>query len=340
MEKIELLSLNKTALSAISKELCEPDFRAVQLFDWLHRRRITDIETATNLSKKFRAKLSENYSLCYPVVSAHQSDTQGTTKYLLRYCDGVAVEAVLMHHNHGDSLCISTQAGCRMGCKFCASTGIPFIRNLTVGELLSQVYTVANITKNPPHHIVLMGIGEPLDNLENVMCFLSLLTCSDGYNISGRNISLSTCGLVPMIDRLAGYKIPLTLSVSLHRTTSSARAQVMPIEHRYSLESVVAAAFRYKEQSGRRISFEYAVVEGENDTDGDVLRLAEMLKGGCAHVNVIPLNDISGSGKQNSFAAQRFSEKLEKAGVRATVRRSLGAEIDAACGQLRARQQQ
>ncbi len=340
VQKAQLLSLTISQLEAQLKELGEPAFRAKQLYDWLHNKRIEDLRLATNLPAKLKEDLLQIYSHSYPKVIATQSDNKGATKYLIAYPDGNAVEAVLMHHKHGDSLCISTQFGCRMGCTFCASTGAGFGRGLTVAELLMQVYLIANRCESPPRYLVLMGVGEPLDNYENVIDFLRLLQSDKGYNMAGRNISLSTCGIVPKIERLKGEGLQLTLSISLHRTTDEERLKVMPITKAYPLKQLVAAVYSYLEVTGRRVSIEYAVVPGENDKGEDVTRLKEMFFGRNLHINLIPINpigDIPKKGDSADIATRQMCQRLNDAGLSCTVRRKLGAEIDAACGQLRRR---
>ncbi len=335
--KKELLSFTTEQLAEELAALNEPKFRAKQLFDWLHNKRIESIEKASNLPRGLREKLLESYSFEYPVIATEQSDSEGTTKYLIKYPDGNAVEAVLMHHRHGDSLCISTQFGCKMGCVFCASTGAGFVRGLSIAELITQVYLVANRCQKPPRYLVLMGIGEPLENYENVVGFLRLLGDANGYNIAGRNVSLSTCGLIPQIDRLRDEGLQLTLSISLHRTTDEQRVKVMPIAKKYPLSELLLSVYRYGEQTHRRVSIEYAVEAGVNDTEEDIKRLKEMFFARNIHINLIPLNPINNTVAKGDFAAAELEKKLTASGLSCTVRRKLGAEIDAACGQLRRR---
>ncbi len=334
MLKKELLSFTSNQLEHELSRLGQPKYRATQLFDWLHGKRIDDIDKASNLPSSLRERLHEEFSFEYPRIIKQLQDAEGTQKFLLRYADGNAVEAVLMHYRDWDSLCISTQFGCKMGCTFCASTGIDFIRNMTTSELLSQVYTIASLCERPPKRLVLMGVGEPLDNYDNVVDFLRLLGDEKGYNISMRNVSLSTCGIIPKIEQLMDEGLPLTLSISLHRTTQETRAQVMPIANAYDLTSLIEVCKRYEHTTGRRISYEYAVVAGENDTLQDAKRLADLLRGSAAHVNLIPLNSGDDTHR-HGFAAKQFLQLLEREGLSATVRRTLGADIDAACGQLR-----
>ncbi len=334
-EKKELLSLTMEELCITLNELREPKFRAKQIFDWLHAKRIPNLSDAKNLPSALIERLNNEFIYDYPSVALCQTDEQGTKKYLLRLSDGNAVEAVLLHHRHGDSLCISTQVGCKMGCVFCASAKAGFVRDMTVGELLSQVYLIASLCDKPPRHLVLMGIGEPLDNYDNVVKFLRLLSDESGYNIAGRNITLSTSGLVPQIERLSDEKLSLTLSISLHRTTDDERVKVMPIARRYPLNELLDALYRYGEVTGRRVSIEYAVVSGENDTEQDAERLCEMFRSKGVHINLIPLNSIDGENTNHDAAAREFEKRLTLLGLQCTIRRRLGAEIEAACGQLR-----
>ncbi len=333
--KKELLSLTKEQLEQELIDLKEPKFRAKQLFDWLHNKRIESLDMASNISISLKEKLRESYAFIYPTIALEQSDREGTKKYLIKYPDNNAVEAVLMHHKHGDSLCISTQFGCKMGCVFCASTGAGFVRGLSVAELLAQVYVIANRCEKPPRYLVLMGIGEPLDNYENVVNFLRLLGNENGYNIAGRNVSLSTCGLIPQIEKLKNEGLQLTLSISLHRTTDAQRVKVMPIANRYPLKELLLSVYDYGRHTGRRVSIEYAVQAGENDREEDVKRLKDMFFGHNIHINLIPLNPINNGKSEGSSAALNMEKRLTSAGLSCTVRRRLGDEIDAACGQLR-----
>ncbi len=339
MSKKELLGLSYDELAFELAALKQPAFRAKQLFDWLHNKRIMSLSEAHNVPKNLKEILSEHFEFSQPEIVATQESADGTAKYLLRYPDGNAVEAVVMSYREWDSICISTQFGCRMGCKFCASTPVGFVRNMTVGELLFQVYTIANLRKAPMRRLVLMGVGEPLDNYENVIKFLRLLGDERGYNISMRHISLSTCGLVPAIEKLCEENIPLTLSISLHRTTDDERTKVMPINNAYPIAQLMRASLFYAEKTGRRVSYEYAVSAGENDTSEDIYRLSKMLKGTGSHINIIPLNAIDGDDeerrKKGLSVANDFCDRLNKEGLSATVRRTLGTDIDAACGQLR-----
>lgn len=317
--------------------LGQPAFRAGQVFSWLHQKGAASFEEMTNLPAALRAQLASGWAIDALDVAQKQISQDGTVKYLLALADGNRVEAVLMRYHHGNSLCISSQVGCRMGCRFCASTQGGLVRNLAAGEIAGQVYTVLRDAKLPINHIVLMGIGEPLDNYNNVLRFIRLITHPQGMNLSIRNISLSTCGLVPAIHKLADEKLGLTLSVSLHAAGNEKRTAMMPVNKQYAVGLLVAACKAYAAKTGRRISFEYAMVRGVNDTAADAEALASLLQGMGAHVNLIPINPVDGSpyGPSDHQNIQAFRAKLEGLGVNATVRRRLGADISAACGQLR-----
>ena len=292
----------------------------------------------TNLPKNLRDTLAQQYPLYAPVaVRKQESQRDGTIKYLWRLADGNCVETVLMRYHYGNTVCISTEVGCRMGCAFCASTLGGLVRKLEPFEMLDQVLFTQVDSGQPVSHIVLMGIGEPLDNYDNVMRFLELVNSPDGMNISMRHISLSTCGLVPMIDKLAEKKLQLTLSVSLHAPNDTIRDTIMPVNKAYPTEALLSACRRYYDKTNRRISFEYAMIDGVNDTPEAAKELIRRLKGLPAHFNLIPLNHVEESPLKPSTkqAVARFQKMLEDAGIPATVRRTLGGDIDASCGQLR-----
>ena len=332
-----LRSMTQTEIAQLLKELGQPAFRGKQVFTWLHKG-VRSYEEMTNLPKVLRDTLEENYPLEPPqVVRKQESQKDGTIKYLWKLSDGNCVETVLMRYHYGNTVCISTEVGCRMGCAFCASTLGGLVRRLEPREMLEQVLFTQLDSGLPVSHIVLMGIGEPLDNFDNVMRFLELVNSPDGMNISMRHISLSTCGLVPGIDRLAEKKLQLTLSVSLHAPTDEIRNTIMPVNKAYPTEELLAACRRYYEATGRRISFEYAMINGVNDTPEAAKTLLRRLKGLPAHMNLIPLNHVEESPLKPSTrqAVQQFQNILEKGGVPATVRRTLGSDIDASCGQLR-----
>lgn len=330
-------SMTLPEMGEVLKGWRQPAFRAKQVFTWLHKG-VGSYQEMTNLPQSLRQQLEETYPLYRPqVVRKQQSQKDGTIKYLWRLSDGNCVETVLMRYHYGNTVCISTEVGCAMGCAFCASTLGGLVRRLEPHEMLDQVLFTQIDSGLPVSHIVLMGIGEPLDNFDNVLRFLELVNSPDGMNISMRHISLSTCGLVPKIDKLAEHKLQLTLSVSLHAPTNEIRNTIMPVNKAYPVEALLAACRRYYEATGRRISFEYAMIQGVNDTEAAAKQLLLDLKGLPAHVNLIPLNHVEESPLKPSTrqAVQRFQQILEDGGVPATVRRTLGGDIDASCGQLR-----
>ncbi len=330
-------SMTLPEMGEVLKAWGQPAFRAKQVFTWLHKG-VGSYQEMTNLPQSLRQQLEESYPLYRPqVVRKQQSQKDGTIKYLWRLSDGNCVETVLMRYHYGNTVCISTEVGCAMGCAFCASTLGGLVRRLEPHEMLDQVLFTQIDSGLPVSHIVLMGIGEPLDNFDNVLRFLELVNSPDGMNISMRHISLSTCGLVPKIDKLAEHKLQLTLSVSLHAPTNEIRNTIMPVNKAYPVEALLAACRRYYEATGRRISFEYAMIHGVNDTEAAAKQLLQDLKGLPAHVNLIPLNHVEESPLKPSTrqAEQRFQQILEDGGVPATVRRTLGGDIDASCGQLR-----
>lgn len=334
---MNLKSMTQPELAAILKSLGQPGFRAKQVYTWLHKG-VRSYEEMTNLPKSLRETLTEKYPICPPeVVRKQESQKDGTIKYLWRLHDGNCVETVLMRYHYGNTVCISTEVGCRMGCAFCASTLGGLVRRLEPFEMLDQVLFTQVDSGLPISHIVLMGIGEPLDNFDNVMRFLELVNSEEGMNISMRHISLSTCGLVPKIDQLAKRKLQLTLSVSLHAPNDAIRDTIMPVNKAYPSEELLDACRRYFDATGRRISFEYAMIDGVNDSEENARELLRRLKGLPAHFNLIPLNHVEESPlKPSSRAAvASFQKTLEEGGVTATVRRTLGGDIDASCGQLR-----
>lgn len=334
---MNLKSMTLPELSALLKEMGQPAFRAKQLYGWLHRG-VRSYEEMTNLPGALRAALAEKYPIHAPTVLHRQeSQKDGTIKYLWQLSDGNCVETVLMRYHYGNTVCISTEVGCRMGCAFCASTIGGLVRKLEPFEMLDEVLFTQVDSGQPISHIVLMGIGEPLDNFDNVMRFLELVNSPDGMNISMRHISLSTCGLVPRIDELAKRKLQLTLSVSLHAPNDRVRNTIMPVNKAYPSQELLDACRRYYAETSRRISFEYAMIDGVNDSVEDARELIGRLKGLPAHFNLIPLNHVEESPlKPSSKAAVAlFQKTLEDAGIPATVRRTLGGDIDASCGQLR-----
>ena len=338
---MNLKSLTQPELADILKQLGQPAFRAKQVFTWLHKG-VRSYDEMTNLPKALRQTLAEHYPLFVPkVVRKQESQKDGTIKYLWQLSDGNCVETVLMRYRYGNTVCISTEVGCRMGCAFCASTIGGLVRRLEPFEMLDEVLFTQIDSGLPISHIVLMGIGEPLDNFDNVMRFLELVNHPDGMNISMRHISLSTCGLVPKIDELAARKLQISLAISLHGPNNELRSKVMPVNKAYPIEELLAACRRYYDATGRRIHFEYAMIDGVNDTPECAKELLGRLKGLGAHVNLIPLNHVEESPLQPSSreAVARFQKLLEDGGVTATVRRTLGGDIDASCGQLRRKYQ-
>lgn len=332
-----LKSMTIPEIGIILKELGQPTFRAKQVFTWLHKG-VKSYDEMTNLPQSLRTVLAERYPICPPkVVRKQQSQKDGTIKYLWQLADGNCVETVLMRYHYGNTVCISSEVGCRMGCAFCASTLGGLVRRLEPYEMLDQVLFTQIDSGLPVSHIVLMGIGEPLDNFDNVMRFLELVNSADGMNISMRHISLSTCGLVPKIDELARRKLQITLSVSLHAPNDEVRNTIMPVNKAYPTEELLAACRRYYQETSRRISFEYAMIDGINDSVEHAKELIRRLKGLPAHFNLIPLNHVEESPLKPSThnAVSRFQKTLEDAGIATTVRRTLGSDIDASCGQLR-----
>lgn len=335
--KQDIKSLPRQELKDALKAMGQPAFREKQIFTWLHRG-VTSFEEMTNLSKALRQELGETFYITVPEAVRRQvSQQDGTRKYLWKLRDGNCVESVLMQYHHGNTICISSEVGCAMGCAFCASTLGGLVRRLEPSEMLDQVIFTQLDSGLPISNIVLMGIGEPLDNYDTVLKFLRLVNDPDGLNIGMRHISLSTCGLVPKIDRLAEEDLQITLSVSLHAPDNETRSRIMPVNRAYPVEELIDGCRRYFEKTGRRISFEYAMIRGVNDTPEAAELLLRHLKGMMAHVNLIPLNNVEESPLKPSTpaAVARFQKILNEGGVTATVRRTLGSDIDASCGQLR-----
>ena len=331
----DIKSMTLGEISEALRAMGEPSFRGKQVFSWLHRG-VTEFDQMINIPKSLREKLAREYVITAPTVARKQvSKLDGTIKYLWELSDGNCIETVLMSYHHGNTVCISSQVGCRMGCKFCASTLAGKVRDLTPSEMLDQVLFTQLDAGTEISNIVLMGIGEPLDNRANVMRFLELINHPDGMNIGMRHISLSTCGVVPGIDALAEDNLQLTLSVSLHAPDSETRSRIMPVNNAYDVSELFAACHRYFKKTGRRISFEYAMIDGVNDHDWQADLLAEKIRGMPGHVNLIPLNDVVESEFKPSKRVSAFQKRLESHGLTATVRRSLGGDIDASCGQLR-----
>lgn len=336
-QKTDILSLYPEELEAEILAMGEKKFRAKQIFEWLHVKNVDSFDKMTNLSAQLRARLEEKFCIkSLFVCKTLESCTDNTVKYLYGLDDGNHIESVLMEYSYGNTICVSTQVGCKMGCRFCASTIAGYKRDLTAGEILGQIYTAQRDSGRKISGVVLMGIGEPMDNYDNVVRFLKLLSCPQGFGMSLRHVSVSTCGIVPRIYELAELNLGITLSISLHAPDNAERSAIMPVNDRWDINELMAACRHYFAKTGRRISFEYALIDGHNDTREDAKRLAALLSDFVCHVNIIPVNKI----KERSFtsdrkAAHRFQQYLNELGINATVRRTLGADIEAACGQLR-----
>ncbi|MBO4311163.1 MAG: 23S rRNA (adenine(2503)-C(2))-methyltransferase RlmN [Lachnospiraceae bacterium] len=336
MDEIKSRSLTELQDELIA--LKEPKYRAKQIYEWLHVKLVNDFDEMSNIPASLREKLKENYILTkLKTVRVSESKIDSTKKFLFETSDGNYIESVWMQYHHGNSVCISSQIGCRMGCRFCASTIDGLVRSLSSAEMLEQIYEITRITGERVSNVVVMGMGEPMDNYDNVVKFVKLLTCEEGLNISQRNVTVSTCGIVPGIKKLADENLQITLALSLHAPNDEKRRELMPIANSYSVEECLAACDYYFEKTKRRISFEYALVSGVNDNDKEAEELIRLLKGHNGHVNLIPVNpvkerDYKRSDKARIFA---FQNKLEKNGINVTIRREMGRDIDGACGQLR-----
>ncbi len=340
MDKKDIRSFSLAELKAELESIGEKGFRAKQIYEWLHVKLVDSFEEMTNLSKALREKLEANYEIPSVTMLERQvSKMDGTNKFLFELQDGHVVESVLMKYKHGNSVCISSQVGCRMGCRFCASTLDGLARNLKPSEMLGQIYQIQKISGERVSNIVVMGTGEPMDNYDNFVKFVRLLSDENGLNISQRNITVSTCGIVPNMRRLAEEKLQITLALSLHGSTQDKRKVLMPIANKYELSEVLEACDYYFEQTGRRITFEYSLVHGVNDKDEDARELISILKPRNCHLNLIPVNPIKERNfeKPSRKSAENFKNKLEKNGINVTIRREMGSDIDGACGQLRRR---
>ena len=335
MKNIKDYDLNELKQEFV--EMGEKAFRAEQVFKWLYETKVNSFDEMTNLSLELREKLKQNYEMHNFNILKKQESSDGTIKYLFDVLDGNAIETVLMSYHHGYSLCISTQIGCKMGCKFCASTGIKFVRDLTSGEIVEQILAVERDQNIRISNVVFMGIGEPLDNYDNVVNAIRIINNQKGINIGARHISISTSGLVPKIYQLAEENIQCTLSISLHATTDEQRSSMMPVNNRYNIAELLQACRDYIEKTNRRISFEYALAKDNNDNLEDAKRLVKLLKGMICHVNLIPINKIENGEfiKSSNENIMKFRDYLNDHGIVATIRRELGSDIDAACGQLR-----
>ena len=338
MNKKDLKELSIEALTDEILSLGEAKYRARQVYEWLHINMARSTDDMSNIPKSLRSRLDEEYELTFLKTERKQeSRLDGTKKYLFRLADDNLIEAVFMKYEHGNSLCISSQAGCRMGCRFCASGLLGLSRNLTAAEMLDEVYAATCDTGERISNVVVMGTGEPLDNLNNLLMFIELVSRADGYNMSKRNITVSTCGLVPEIYELAKHRLPVTLALSLHAADDEKRKRLMPIANKYSIDELMEALIYYFDKTGRRVSLEYALIAGENDSKEDAERLTALAKRGSFHINLIPVNPVTENNYRTPprAAVAAFKNRLMKNGVNVTVRRTLGADIDGACGQLR-----
>lgn len=337
-DKIDIKSLTLSELTQFLEDMDQKKFRAKQLYSWMHEHLIEDFDQATNLPKSLIEELKEKCRLTALVVRQEQiSKIDDTRKYLFELYDRNMIESVLMRYHHGNSVCISSQVGCRMGRKFCASTLDGCVRNLTASEMLDQIYRIQKMTGERVDNVVIMGSGEPMDNYDNVIRFIKLLNSEEGLNISQRNITVSTCGLVEKIKELADEKLQITLAISLHAPNDKLRASMMPIANKYSIDEIMEAVRYYIDVTTRRVSFEYSLVDGVNDSDDCVKQLAKLLTGLNCHINLIPVNPV----RERQFVrpdmkkVYSFKNKLEKYGLNVTIRREMGSDIDGACGQLR-----
>lgn len=342
MEKTDIKSMDLQELQAFVEKLGEKKFRAKQLYLWMHQKLVKDFEEMTNLSKSFREKLQQECTLGGVAIAREQiSKKDDTRKFLMELSDGNMVETVLMKYHHGNSVCVSSQVGCRMGCRFCASTVGGLTRSLATSEILDQIYEIQRHIEERVSNVIIMGIGEPLDNYENVIRFIRMLSDENGLHISQRNITLSTCGLVPKIYDLMKEELTITLAISLHAPNDEIRRQMMPVADSFSMKEILEACRAYIGETGRRVTFEYTMVQGTNDSRENARELASRLKGMLCHVNLIPLNAVKGRMGSRSVPEniRQFQMELEKHHVNVTIRREMGSDIDAACGQLRNKNQ-
>lgn len=338
MNKINICEFTLEELEKYIEEIGEKKFHAKQIFKWLHREGVTSFEEMSDISKSLRNKLNEYaYISQMEILECQKSKKDGTMKFLIKLDDYSAIESVFMKYNYGNTICVSTQVGCKMGCAFCASTKDGYVRNLLASEIEGQILALQRYTGQKISNVVYMGIGEPLDNYDNVIKSIRLINNPMGLGIGARHISLSTCGIVPKIYDLANENIQCTLSISLHATTDAKRREIMPIAKTYSIKELIEACKEYTKITGRRISFEYALIYSKNDTHEDAVMLAKLLRGMLAHVNLIPVNEIDNGKykKATEISVEKFKNTLNASGIVTTVRRELGSDIDAACGQLR-----
>lgn len=340
MSKNDLRSMNILELQNIITELGEAKYRAGQIFEWMHKKQVDDFSEMKNIPTKLKDMLSdENMVFTVRKERMQESKEDGTRKYLFELHDGEYVESVFMRYSHGNSVCVSSQVGCRMGCSFCASTLDGLVRNLTAGEILGQIYSIMKDTGERISNVVIMGSGEPFDNYENVLKFMRLLNDEKGLNISGRNITVSTCGLVDKIRQFADEEMTATLAISLHASNDDKRKEIMPIANRYTIAEIIDACRYFFDKTGRRLTFEYSLIAGVNDSEKEAKELSDLLHGLNCHVNLIPVNPVKESGYKSPSkeAANAFKNKLEKNHINVTIRREMGRDIDGACGQLRRR---
>ena len=338
MDLVDIKSLSLEELEQFIVDIGDRKFRAAQIYQWLHQKLVTDFDEMTNISKGLREQLKQKCRLIALEPERVQvSKIDGTSKYLFKLYDNNLIESVLMKYHHGNSVCISSQVGCRMGCRFCASTLDGMVRCLEPSEMLDQIYTIQRLSGERVDNVVVMGSGEPFDNYDNLLKFIKLLNCEKGLNISARNITVSTCGLVPKIRQLADMKLQITLAISLHAPNDELRKTMMPIANKYSISEIMEACRYYIEQTGRRISFEYSLVKGVNDTKECADQLIALVRNMKCHINLIPVNPIKERDYEQSEkkSINDFKNKLEKSGINVTIRREMGRDIDGACGQLR-----
>ena len=340
MDKTDIKSLTIEELEKVFASMGEKSFRAKQIYEWMHVKLARNFDEMTNLSKDLRKKCEEQFTYTsLNAVRVQESRIDGTKKFLFELADGNVVESVWMQYKHGNSVCISSQVGCRMGCRFCASTLDGLERSLTPAEMLDQIYAITRLTGERVSNVVVMGTGEPLDNYDNLLRFIHMLTDEHGLNISQRNLTVSTCGIVPKMKELADEKLQITLALSLHATTDEKRKKLMPIANKYSIKELMETCGYYFEKTGRRLTFEYSLVGNVNDTEEDARELIELAKPFNCHINLIPVNPIKERDYVESEASriQQFKNKLEKNRINVTIRREMGRDIDGACGQLRRR---
>lgn len=340
MTKKDIRSLNIIELSALIETLGEKKFRATQVYDWIHNKCVESFDEMLNIPKSLKEKLLKDYTIYgLEIARMQESKEDGTRKYLFKLHDGEYVESVYMKYQHGNSVCVSSQVGCRMGCSFCASTLDGLVRNLEPGEILGQIYEIQKDTQSRVSNVVIMGSGEPFDNYDNVVKFMRLLSDERGLNISGRNITVSTCGIVENIKRFADEELSATLAISLHASNDEKRKKIMPIANKYTIGEIIEACKYFFDKTGRRLTFEYSLIAGVNDSEQEADELSKLLHGLNCHVNLIPVNPVKETGYESPSkkAALAFKNKLEKNRINVTIRREMGRDIDGACGQLRRR---